>query len=174
MSCGEDRLEHAKLHSALISLVRQLQQEHCSSLKVCEFLVSPDLVRQYPFDSLPNTDLFAIKHVAMSSLLHKPTISNQSNEFINHLSTQSLPLEPYQLISPSSVCDLFDTKKADKPAPAQLLQKVQEQICQFGRSPQVYKQLREDLDSMSIFAGRNPLVSGTHMYIAMVCVAYND
>ena len=175
MSCSEDRpVEHAKLRSALISLVRQLQQERYSSLEVGEFLISPDLVRQYPFDSLPDTDLFAIKHVAMSILLHKPTISNQSNEFINHPSKQSLPLEPYQLISPSSVCDLFDTKKADQPVPAPLLQKVQEQICQFGRSPQVYKQLREDLDSMSIFAGRNPLVSGKHMYIAMVCVAYND
>ena len=96
MSCSEDRpVEHAKLRSAIISLVCQLQQEHCSSLEVREFLVSPSLVRQYSFDSLPDTDLFAIKHVAMSILLHKPTISNQSNEFINHLSTQSLPLEPH-------------------------------------------------------------------------------
>ena len=177
MSCSEDRpVEHAKLRSALISLVRRLQQEHCSSLKVCEFLISPDLVRQYPFDSLPDTDLFAIKHVARSILLHKPTISNQSNEFINHLSTQSLPLEPYQLISPSTVCDLFDAKKADQPVPAPLLQKVQEQICHFGRSPQVYKQLREYLDSISIFAGRNPLVSGTHtcMHVVLICVACND
>ena len=163
MSCSEDRpVEHAKLRSALISLVHQLRQERCSSLEVCEFLVSPDLVQQYPFDSLPDTDLYAIKHVAISILLGKPTISNQSNELINHLSTQSLPLEPYQLISLSSVCDLFDAKMADQPVPAPLLQKVQEQICQFGRSPQVYKQLREYLNSMSIFAGRNPLVSETH------------
>ena len=63
-------MEHAKLHSALISLVRQLQQEHCSSLEVREFLISPGLVRQYSFDSLPDTALFAIKHVAMSILLH--------------------------------------------------------------------------------------------------------
>ena len=158
-------MEHAKLCSALISLVHRLQDEHCSCLKVCEFLVSPDLVRQYPFDSLPDTDLFAIKHVARSILLNKPTVSNQSKQFTNHLSTQSLPLEPYQLISPSDVWDLFDAKKADQPVPAHLLQKVQEQICQFGRSPQVYKQLRKYLNSMSIFAGRNPLVSGrlTHV-----------
>ena len=174
MSCSEDRpVEHAKLRCELISLVHQLQQEHCSSLDVCEFIVSPDLVQQYPFDSLPDTDLFAIKHVAMSILLHKPTISNQSNKFINHFSTQSLPLEPYQLISPSTVCDLFDSKMADQPVPAPLLQKVQEQICQFGRSPRAYKQLRKYLDSMSIFAGRNPLVSGTHMYIVLVSTAYS-
>ena len=171
MSCSEDRpVEHAKLRSALISLVHRLQQERCSSLEVHEFIVSPNLVQQYPFDSLIDNNLFAIKHLANSILLHKPRISNQSDKFTNHLLTQSLPLEPYKLISPSDVCDLFDAKMADQPVPAPLLQKVQEKICQFGRSPQVCRQLREYLDSMSIFAGRNPLVSGTQHCIGLCCV----
>ena len=69
MSCDESdhtsQIEHAKLRSSLISLIHSLQHEYCNILSVSEFLISPDLVRQYPMDSnLPDSDLFNICHVA--------------------------------------------------------------------------------------------------------------
>ena len=55
MSCSKDRpMEHAKLRSSLICLVHRLHQEHCPRVEVCECLVSPDLIQQYPLDSLPD------------------------------------------------------------------------------------------------------------------------
>ena len=104
MSCSKDRpMEHAKLRSSLISLIHRLHQEHCPSVEVYECLISPSLVQQYPFNDLPDTELFDIQDVAVSILCRKPFIPSQSQNCIGRLPTQSLPLEPYYLLTP--VCD---------------------------------------------------------------------
>ena len=161
MSSSEDRpVEHAKLRSELISMIRCLQQNRCKNLQVCECLISPSLVQQYPLDDLPDTDLFDIQDVAMSILHRKPSIRSQNKECNGHLPTQSLPLEPYHFISSFSVCQLFNSDMADQPVPVSLLQEVQKHICLPERSSQVScKGLKEQMDKLSIFAGRNPLVS---------------
>ena len=161
-SCSKDRpMEHAKLRSSLISLVHRLRQEHCSQVEVCECLISPSLVQQYPFDNLPDTNLFDIQDIAVSILHRKPSILSQNQHCIGRLPTQSLPLEPYHLISPSSVCELFNTSKADQPVPTTLLCEVQKHFSQLQlrEKPHLYKELREYLDRLSLFASRNPLVS---------------
>ena len=163
MSCSKDRpMEHAKLRSSLISLVHRLHQEHCPQVEVCECLVSPDLIQHYPLDSLPDSDLFYIQDVAVSILQRKPSILSQDEYCIGRLPTQSLPLEPYHLLSPSSVCELFNTSNANQPVPATLLCGVQKHFSlQLREKPLVYKELREHLDKLSLFAGSNPLVSCT-------------
>ena len=160
MSCSKDRpMEHAKLRSSLISLVHCLHQEHCPSVEVYECLISPSLVQQYPFNDLPDTDLFDIQDVAESILCRKPFISSQSECCIGRLPTQSLPLEPYHLLSPSSVCELFNHSSADQPVPTTLLHEITKHFSQLKMKPQVYKELKEHLDKLSLFSGRNPLVS---------------
>ena len=161
MSCSKDRpMEHAKLRSSLISLVHRLHQEHCPSVEVYECLISPSLVQQYPFNDLPDTDLFDIQDVAKSILCRKPFISSQSECCIGRLPTQSLPLEPYHLLSPSSVCELFNHSNADQPVPTALLHEITKHFSQLKMKPQVYyKELREHLDKLSLFSGRDPLVS---------------
>ena len=160
MSCSKDRpMEHAELRSSLISMVNRLHQEHCPSVEVYECLISPSLVQQYPLNDLPDTDLFDIQDVAKSILRQKPFISSQSECCISHLPTQSLPLEPYHLLSPSSVCELFNRSNADQSVPTTLLSVVTKHFSQLKMKPQVCKELREHLDRLSLFAGRNPLVS---------------
>ena len=161
MSCSKDRpMEHAKLRSSLISLIHRLHQEHCPSVEVYECLISPSLVQQYPFNGLPDTDLFDIQDVAESILCRKPSVSSQSECCIGRLPTQSLPLEPYHLLSPSSVCELFNSSNADQPVPTALLHEITKHFSQLKmKKPQAYKELREHLDRLSLFAGRNPLVS---------------
>ena len=160
MSSSEDRpVEHAKLRSELIIMIRNLQQERCPNLKVCECLISPSLVQQYPLDELPDTDLFDIQDVAVSILRRKPLIPSQNEDCIGHLPTQSLPLEPYHFISPSSVCQLFNSDMVDQHVPAPLLEEVQKHLS--TKKELSYKELREQMDKLSIFAGKNPLV-GTY------------
>ena len=173
MSCSKDRpMEHAKLRSSLISLVHRLHQEHCPSVEVYECLISPSLVQQYPFNDLPDTDLFDIQDVAKSILCRKPFISSQNENCIGRLPTQSLPLEPYHLLSPSSVCELFNHSNTDQPVPTALLHEITKHFSQLKMKPQVYyKELREHLDKLSLFSGRNPLVSSVavlqHVMVVM-------
>ena len=167
MSSSEDRpVEHAKLRSKLISMIRHLQQNRCKNLKVLECLISPSLVQKYPLDDLPATDLFDIQDVAVSILRQKPLIPSQNEDCIGHIPTQSLPLEPYHFISPSSVCQLFKSNMADQPVPVSLLQEVQKHIRLPERSSHVScKELREQMDKLSIFVGSNPLVSIYLLYV---------
>ena len=165
MSCRP--VECGKLRSSLIGLIRHLQQVHCPSVEIREYLILPDLVRQYPLGDLPDTSLFDMYNVARSILHCKPIVLSYKDGR-GCLDTTSLPLEPYHLIAqlaPRYVCQLFNPNMADQPVPEILLREVRKH---FNEStPQVYKELRELMDELSIFAGNNPLVSS-------VAVLLND
>ena len=151
-------VEYAKLRGSLIALIRRLLHKHSPAPEVCEFLISPDLVRQYPIDTFPDTDLFDMCDVARSILQRKPVVLSHGDG-CGDLETQSLPFEPYHLLAPSYVSQLFNPNMADQPVPGPLLQELK-QLCHDTKiKPQVYKELREHLDKLSLFTGRNPLVS---------------
>ena len=178
MSCNSKRpVECGKLRSSLIGLIRHLQQVHCPSVEIREYLISPDLVRQYPLGDLPDTSLFDMYNVAHSILHCKPIVLSYKDGR-GCLDTTSLPLEPYHLIAQLAlryVCQLFNPNMADQPVPEILLREVRKH---FNIStPQVYKELRELMDGLSIFAGNNPLVSSVAVllnvmfdtYVSLVC-----
>ena len=161
MSCNDSTpIEHAELRSSLIGLVRYLQQQYCPRLNVREFLISPDLIQRYPLDNLPDSDLFDIHHVAQCVLLRKSVVPSYQDGR-SFFRVQSLPFDPYHQLSSSSVSQLLNPVMADQPVPAPLLHEVRK-LCHHSKVDSlVYKELREHLDKLSLFAGRNPLVSCT-------------
>ena len=151
-------VEYAKLRGSLIALIRRLLHKHSPAPEVCEFLISPDLVHQYPIDTIPDTDLFDMCDVARSILQRKPVVLSHGDGH-RRLETQSLPFEPYHLLASSYVSQLFNPNMADQPVPGPLLQEVR-QLCHQTKMKQlVFEELREHLDKLSLFAGSNPLVS---------------
>ena len=149
-------VEYSKHRSAVIRLVLELQKELAPNLDTFEGIISPSLLQQWPLEHLPVSDLFAIKDVAKSVLLHKPVILS-CKDGSNQLSTETaLLFEPYHLLSSSSVCELMES---DQPVSSALLNEVRECCQQPQLESQSHLSLREHLDSMSIFTGRNPLVS---------------
>ena len=158
MSCDDTTpVEHAELRSSLIALVHHLQQQYCPCLNVCEFLISPDLIQRYPLDNLPDSDLFDIHHVARSMLLHKKVVPSYRDSS-GRLPLTSLPFEPYHQLSSFSICQLLNPIMADQPVPSPLLQEVR-QLCRQLKESLKVGELREHLDKLSLFTGRNPLVS---------------
>ena len=159
MSCDDSTpIEHAELRSSLIGLVLHLQQQYCPRLNVRNFLISPDLIQRYPLDNLPDSDLFDIHHVAQCVLLRKSVVPSYKDGrgFFRVL---SLPFEPYHQLSSSSICQLLNPDMADQPVPASILHEVRT-LCRHSKmSSLMYKELREHLDRLSLFVGRNPLVS---------------
>ena len=174
MSCNSRcPVECGKLRSSLIGLIHHLQQVHCPSVEVHEYLISPDLVRQYPLGDLPDTNLFDMYNVARSILHCKPIVLSYKDGR-GCLDTTSLPLEPYHLIAqlaPRYVCQLFNPNMADQPVPEILLREVRKH---FNIStPKLYKELRELLDGLSIFAGNNPLVSSVAVLLNVVLIDFS-
>ena len=159
MSCDDTNpVEHAELRSSLVALVRHLQQQYCHRLDVYEFVISPDLIQRYPLDNLPDSDLFDIHHVARSMLLHKKGVPSYKDGR-GYLTLEALPFEPYHQLSSSSICQLLNPNMADQPVLGSLFQEVRQLCHQTKVTPQEFCKLREHLDKLSLFAGRNPLVS---------------
>ena len=156
---SEKTREAAQTCSSVIRMILDLQHQLCSAVTTCECLISPSLLDSYPFDALPDTDLFDLPTVARSMLFHRKFILDR-NEGINRFSTdEALSCEPYYLLQPSSVCQLFNQSMASQPVPDPLLQEVV-RYCQLPyQKPGDHKELREYVNKHSIFVGRNPLVS---------------
>ena len=159
---SEKSREAAETCSSVIRMILDLQQQLCSAVSTCECLISPSLLDRYPFDALPDTDLFDLPAVAESMLLrqtqHKFLLDRK--EGMNTYSTnKALSCEPYYLLQPSSVCQLFNQSMASQPVPDPLLQEVLRYCQQPKQKPLDHKELREYVNKHSIFAGRNPLVS---------------
>ena len=154
--------QYSKHRSAVIRLVLDLQKELAPDLDTLECLISPSVLQQCPLESIPETaDLFAIKDISRAVLLRNPLILSCTDDNC-HLSTEKvLFFEPYHLLSPSSVCELMDSSKSDQPVSPTLLNEVRECCQQPQLESQSNLSLRKHLDNMSIFTGRNPLVSVT-------------
>ena len=52
--------EAAETCSSVIRMILDLQQQLCGVVSTCECLISPSLLDRYPFDALPDTDLFVM------------------------------------------------------------------------------------------------------------------
>ena len=155
-------VECNKHHSAVIRLVLDLQQQFCPNIETIEYLISHSLLKNWTADiEFPcDNDLFPIENVAKSMLLHKPYIFSCNNETSEDFQTRDvLKFELYYQLSPSSVCELMDSSKADEPVSQTLLHEVQT-ICQLHHlESQTHSCLRKCVDELSLFAGRNPIVS---------------
>ena len=164
MSCEDtdqvDQVKHAKLRSSLVALVCHLQQRYCSSLNICEFVVSPKLVQQYPLNTLPDSDLFEINLIAQSMLCREKGVPSYKDGR-GYLKLEELPFEPYHQLSFSSVRQLINPVMADQPVPDSILQEV-ETYCSSHKPLNEFQKIsevKEYLDKLSIFTGRNLLVS---------------
>ena len=115
---SEKTREAAETCSSVIRMILDLQHQLCSAaVTTCECLISPSLLDRYPFDALPDTDLFDLPTVARSMLLHHKVILDRK-EGKNEFSTdEALSCEPYYLLQPSSVCQLFNQSMASQPVP---------------------------------------------------------
>ena len=156
---SEKSREAAETCSSVIRMILDLQHQLCSVVSTCECLISPSLLDRYPFDALPDTDLFVMRDVARAMLLHHKVLLDRKEGMNKFPTDEALSCEPYYLLQPSSVCQLFNQSMASQPVPDPLLQEVLRYCQQPQQKPRDHKELRECVNKHSIFAGRNPLVS---------------
>ena len=177
MSCDDTSpAEHAELRSSLVDLVRKHQQQYCPHLNVSEFLISPNFIQQYPLDNLPDSnqfeDLFPIRHIARYMLLQRTDVSSYKDRrgSLTIETLLSLLFEPYHQLRSSSVIQLLNPNTAEDPVPSLLLQEVRQIYRQTKVKPQAnFRDLREYVDTLSLFTGRNnPLVSSVQYMIVVL------
>ena len=146
-------VECSKHRSAVIRLVLDLKQQLCPNVQTDEYLISPSLFNKWSAAVSPSENyLFSIENIK-SMLLHDELILSKDFD-----TKDVLQLEPHQL-SPSSVCELMDSSKADDIASHSLLREVKSR-CQLKQlERQTHTNLKKCIDQFSIFAGRDLIVS---------------
>ena len=154
-------VECSKHRSAVIRLVRDLQQQLCPNVETAEYLISHSLLKNWPADGVRpcDNDLFPIENIARSMLLHTSYILSCTGSSSDHPTKEILSLEPYYQLSPSSVCELMDSSKADELVSQSLLHEVKTRCQLHQLELQSYSCLKKCIDELSIFSGRNLLVS---------------
>ena len=160
------QVEFCKHRSAVIRLVLDLKQQLCPDVQTAEYLTSRLYLTSSESVSVPlKSDLLPIENVAISMLQRKRFIFASSGILSDFRTKDALKFEPYYQLSPSSVCELMDGSKADELVSQSLLDEV-ERICQIKQLKQPsHAHLRKIVDEMSIYAGKNPIVSKLKMII---------
>ena len=160
MSHESTPVEFCKHRSSVIRLILDLQKQLCPNVEAAEYLTSRLYLRNWSATEnmyLPcKNDLLPIENAASSMLYRRRFIFTSAGYISDFRTKHALKSEPYYQLSPSSVCELMDSSKADEPASQTLINEV-EKICQVKQ--QSYSYLRKVVDEMSIFTGKNPIVS---------------
>ena len=118
-----------ELRSSVIDTIRSKQKELCSSVQVHEYLISPSQLSQVPDRNFSELTVFAMEDVPRNVRCKKQVVSDCKRK--ERISLERLlHFDPYQVLSPTAVHQLFASDKWSEPVPS------------------------------SFFAGKNPLVSG--------------
>ena len=169
---SEKSSEATQICGSVIKIILNLQQQLCSAVSTSECLISTSLLDRYPFDVLPDTDLFDLQSVARAMLLRHKFLLDRKEGMNTYSTDEALSHEPYYLLQPSSVCQLFKQGIANQPVPDTLLQEVLKYCQQPQQKPRDHKELLECVNKYSIFAGRNPIVSKVHTCIPSVTICF--
>ena len=161
---GTRPVEYSKHRSAVIRLILDLHQQLCSNIDTEEYLIAHSLLKNWPADTVttPSTsDLYSIKNVAKSMLLHEPYIVSNVSATKDQFTGDIVLHEPYHLLSPYSVCQLMDSSKGDEVISQRVLRDIKIRCQLHWLEVQSHLSVKKHVDDMSIFAGRNPIVSIT-------------
>ena len=149
-----------KLRSSLIDMILSKKEQFCPSVDFTEYLVSPSQQDLLSHKTLSQLIVFEMKNVARCVLLRSRFVLDISQK--EKIFPSSLLLaDPYLLLHPALVRQLFDREKANELVPSSLLREVSHHITDTSvLESTTYQSLQKVLNGLSIFAGRNPMVSG--------------
>ena len=148
-----------ELCSSLIDKILTMKKELCPSVDIIEYLVSPSHLSLLFGRTLSQLTVFEMKDVSRCILLRNQFVLDVKGK--ERISAAALiSTDPYLILRPTTVQELFESNKSTELVPACLLEEIRHHIQEiFIPQNSTYGSLQKQLNKMSIFAGRNPLVS---------------
>ena len=160
-------VEFCKHRSAVIRLILGLQHQLCPNVETNEYLTSLTFLKNWSTTEIAclvphENDLLPIENAAISMRHRRSFIMSTAGSDFH--TKEVLMFEPYYQLKPSSVFELMDSSKTDEPVSETLFSEVKN-ICQMEQLEQKsHSCLRKIIDEMSIFTGKNPIVSEKLLY----------
>ena len=142
--------------SSLLQVSLKTKEDYSSLTQVHEFFLHPSDVKYHPLRS--SSSLFPIKDIA------KAVVGMDGVTFSHKGATVGLkdiiPFEPYSGLGLAIIRRIFDHLSSCLSVSSEVSSKVAGYVPLDGANLSSYEHLRERLNQFSVFAGRNPLVSG--------------
>ena len=150
--------ESRKVFNSIIKKVLSLKKQFCSCTSH-EYMIAPDQVSTAHTLEVYERTLYLMEDVAVAVL----TKANVMDEDDTEIDVKEIVgnKDPFLHIAPLVTKALFNTSNAELPVPDDYLQHIQE-VCgdTFLSSVEcTHIAIKEHCSSLSVFAGRNPLVS---------------
>ena len=164
VSCDESNIkEHIELRSALIAEILAILQEICPHVEFDEYVIPSCEVMQLLDHDLADMNVFSMRNVARSILRGKESVPSAADMKKKERLSSLLSSDPYQLLHPRVVQLLFDKDKSSQPASESILRAIDDHVGVMGSlslpAKPTHQDLQDQLNKLSVFAGRNPLVS---------------
>ena len=164
VSCDESNIkEHIELRSALIAEILAILQEICPHVKFHEYVIPSCEVMKLLDHDLADMNFFSMGDVAWSILRGKEFVPSPADRKKKERLSSLLSSDPYQLLHPRVVRLLFDKDKSSQPASESILRAIDDYVGVMGSlslpAKPTHQDLQDQLNKLSVFAGRNPLVS---------------
>ena len=154
-------VEFVQFRTAIICLILSLKSELCPSLDASQYLIAPSELLTSPLPPLGELTLFSMEDFARSLVSHSLYIAADSGKPSCIKACDLVPFEPYQLLQPSLISQLFNSSKSSDPLPDDVFHEVVKQLGQLSClvHPGTHLEVQSCLNACSIFAGSNPFVS---------------
>ena len=151
-----------QLQSRIISDIFSLQKDTCPSYDINECLISATDLHKSLTDSIRDITVFIMEDVARAILLKTNYIIDDNGVQITNVTGLLNQHEAFTNLCPVVIKGLFNDSQADQALPLKYLKYIQHQCSDIMSQytlENTHLFVREHLNSYSIFAGRNPLVS---------------
>ena len=170
LTSNKEMDESRKVFNSVIMKVLSLKKQFCSCTSH-EYMIAPDQVSTARTREVCERTLYLMEDVAVAVL----TKANVMDEDDTEIDVKEIvgTKDPFLLIAPLVTKALFNTSNAELPVPDDYLRHVQDTCGDTFLSSVkcTYIAIKEHCSSLSVFAGRNPLVSDyTIIYLLSVHV----
>ena len=142
-----------KLRSSLTELIFSKKEKFC--------FISPSQQGLISEKNLSQFTVFEMKNVSRNVLLRSKFVHDVN--YKERIGPNSLLLaDPYLVLPPTLVQQLFDPKKVNELVPSSSLKEVRHHFKDIPVAVNMtYQSLQKQLNNLSVFAGRNPMVSAS-------------
>ena len=148
-----------KLRSFLTEFILSKSKKHCPMVDFTEYFISPSQLGLLSEKNLSKLTIFEMKNVSRNALLRSKFVRDVNQK--ERISPRSLLLaDPYLVLHPTLVQELFDPKKTNELVPSSSLKEVRRHFKDIPVPVNMtYQSLQKQLNTLSVFSGRNPMVS---------------
>ena len=148
-----------KLRSSLTELILSKKEKLCPTVEFTEYFISPSQLGLLSQNNLSQLTVFEMKNVSRNVLLESKFVCDVDGK--ERIDPRLLLLaDPYLVLRPTLVQQLFDPKKANEMVPSGSLEEVRHHFMDIPVPVNMtYRSLQKQLNNLSVFAGRNPMVS---------------